>query len=358
MANPPKNSFVAYTRKVYNPLGFSKGYNFALWFVFCGALFAFSLARLPYLNFWGIFCNPNRKGPNAAMPGECFYFTQPGRYHVGIIIHLATVLPGSLLAVVQFVPVIRRKFILLHRINGYVVVVLGLLGAASALVIAPQSAGGGLDVHTLVGLLSILFVGSLIMGFINIKRLQLEEHRAWMIRAWALAASIITTRLILFIIAIIITYMSNYYLAQPCDKINFTLKGKDATLALYPECAPFFSGENPDQHAVVKAKYGGNIMEIGTALNLSFGPAAWLALFIHAFAAELYLRLTPAESDRLRNISYKRQLDAGMKNPGSAGLTIDRFGDANKWTPDLVADKKVKDSSEPTEAPILCHNGL
>lgn len=61
-------------------------------------------------------------------------------------------------------------------------------------------------------------------------------------------------------------------------------------MALYPQCATFFSGENLDQHAVVKANYfGGKLMEIATALNISFGPAAWMALAIHAFAAELYV---------------------------------------------------------------------
>ena len=33
------------------------------------------------------------------------------------------------------------------------------------------------------GVLSITFLGSLLMSYINIKRLQIEEHRAWMLRA-------------------------------------------------------------------------------------------------------------------------------------------------------------------------------
>lgn len=42
---PPRNGFNAAMRKVYNPLGFSKAYNFILWFIFAGALFGFSLSR-------------------------------------------------------------------------------------------------------------------------------------------------------------------------------------------------------------------------------------------------------------------------------------------------------------------------
>jgi hypothetical protein len=46
------------------------------------------------------------------------------------------------------------------------------------------------------------------------------------------------------------------------------------------------------------------------------------------------LHLTPREAERLRNVSYQRQLEAGMRNPGSAGITSDRLGDADKWMPD------------------------
>jgi hypothetical protein len=43
------------------------------------------------------------------------------------------------------------------------------------------------------------------------------------------------------------------------------------------------------------------------------------------------LKFTPRETQRLRQVSYEKQLEAGMKNPGSAGLTVERFGDADPW---------------------------
>jgi len=52
--------------KVHEFMGFKKGYNFFLWFVFAGALFGFSLARLQYLDLDGGFA----KG---ASPGEWFW---------------------------------------------------------------------------------------------------------------------------------------------------------------------------------------------------------------------------------------------------------------------------------------------
>jgi hypothetical protein len=39
-----------------------------------------------------------------------------------------------------------------------------------------------------------------------------------------------------------------------------------------------------------------------------------------AFANGRQLHLTPKESERLRQVSYQRQLEAGFKNSGHAGL--------------------------------------
>lgn len=64
---------------------------------------------------------------------------------------------------------------------------------------------------------------------------------------------------------------------------------------------------------------------------MSFGMALWVALWLHAVGIEVYLHLTPREAERLRKVSYQRQLEAGLKNPGSAGLTSDKLGDAVTW---------------------------
>ena len=61
--------------------------------------------------------------------------------------------------------------------------------------------------------------------------------------------------------------------------------------------------------------------------------SGWIAFWLHAVGIEIYLKLTPSESERLRVVSYERQLERGFSHPGSAGLTVDRLGDAGKWTP-------------------------
>jgi hypothetical protein len=183
---PPSNGFVRAARKVYNPVGFTKGYNFVLWFIFAGALLGFSLARMPYLNFYGTFCPTDGSGSSdsGGAPGECWHYMTKRHEEIGIIMHLVTIIPASFLAVFQFVPVIRHKVLLFHRINGYVVILLALVSTVGALMIARHAFGGGMETQIAVGLMSILFVGSLVMSYINVKRLQIEEHRAWMLRAW------------------------------------------------------------------------------------------------------------------------------------------------------------------------------
>ena len=74
-----------------------------------------------------------------------------------------------------------------------------------------------------------------------------------------------------------------------------------------------------------------NSVTVSTALGLGFGTAGWLALFLHAAGVEIYLKLTPREGERLRRVSYERQMERGMKDAGSAGLVVEKFGDAEPW---------------------------
>lgn len=55
------------------------------------------------------------------------------------------------------------------------------------------------------------------------------------------------------------------------------------------------------------------------------------------------LRLTPKESNRLRQVSYERQLERGMSRPGYAGLVPERFGDAEPFQPASRKEEMVKE---------------
>lgn len=88
--------------------GFSALKNILLWFVFAGALIGFCLARIAYLDVDGVY-------QHNAGPGECFYFRQP-LYKAGLKAHLAAAIPMGLLVVSQFLPAIRHRWIIVHRI--------------------------------------------------------------------------------------------------------------------------------------------------------------------------------------------------------------------------------------------------
>lgn len=97
-----------------------------------------------------------------------------------MMIHLFCILPATLLVCFQFVPVIRHRIRLFHRVNGYIVVVLSLTSSAGTLIVARHAFGGDFTTKTYVGTLVILTTLGYVMAWCNIKLLQIDQHRAWM----------------------------------------------------------------------------------------------------------------------------------------------------------------------------------
>ena len=290
----------------------------------------FSLARISFLNVGGDAASSYK---NTSASGEWFHY-RSGHGRVGITLHLVTCLPAGLLLVLQFIPAIRHHFLIFHRINGYIVIFLTLLTTAGALMIARTAFGGGLDIQSAVGTLALMVVVSISLAYYNIKRYQIDQHRAWMLRTMFYMGVIITERIIMVIAAAIITKTGGYWQVSSCDKLVFINDGNTKAIEdRYPQCANRGPGENP-RVAVLADMTGGLDEGIASSLGLSFGMASWIAIFLHVVGVEIYLNLTTAEGERLRNVSYQKQLEAGLRHPGSAGLTTDRLGDVPKWRPE------------------------
>jgi uncharacterized membrane protein len=304
-------------------------------------MLGFTFARLPYLNVGG---SAPSSYKSSATAGEWFH-VRDGYRRIGFTLHIATCLPLGFLMVWQFVPVIRHKFLIFHRINGYVIILLILLTNAGALMIARFAFGGTLDIQGAVGLLAILTIVSAFMAYYNVKRLQIDQHRAWMLRSMFYLGTIITTRLIMILSAKVISMVGSYYALQSCDQIA---AGYDTKMVYYRKKYPQCANATGSTLIPIQASFNGE-ENAQAALGLSFGMALWLAIFIHLVGVELYLGLTPAEGERLRNVSYERQLEAGFENPGSAGLTSDTWGDAVKWQPKSRRAESLP-KSEATEA--------
>ncbi|OAP58483.1 hypothetical protein AYL99_07573 [Fonsecaea erecta] len=333
--------WLKFARRIYHPFGFKRGYNFILFVILVGALMGFVLARLQYLNIDGIFLK-------STIPGDAIHY-QSGYKRVGIILHLACILPAGFLVCFQFVPAIRHKFVLFHRLNGYTVVLLLLTGTAGAFMVIPIAGGGSPSTQAGLGLLGTMTTVSVVLAYVNIKRLQIDQHRAWMIRTWVYAASIVSVRLVQMAANTFIAQhqQGHWFDVQTCGDIwkQYTLYGAppgpgNPTPYLYPEC----TAPNSSAPVVIKANVHGPGPEFVTAsFHLTFGMSVWLCLAVHAIGVETYLKLTPAEGERLRLVSYERQVEAGFKHPGRAGLTVDRFGDV--LARDAIGQAKASQSS-------------
>jgi len=299
-------------------------------------MLGFCLAKLPSLdvaNQWS----------KAAAPGQWYWF-QHGIYRIGITLHLLTVIPAGILMVWQFVPAIRHRAILFHRINGYSVIVLLLLSNTGALMIVRRAFGGDLSTQGAVGVLVIATTAGLFMAYYNIKKLQIEQHRAWMLRTMLYFGTIITTRLIMIISAQILSKIGSYYVTTTCGEL-LSMRSADYVGTKYPACLGANATTLEEQLVPVLVFFGSNIEEIGASLKAPFGMSLWIAIFLHGVGVEIYLALTPREAQRLRQVSYERQLEAGYPNPGSAGLVIENFGDADQWCAANVRQKEQPDVS-------------
>jgi uncharacterized membrane protein len=136
-----------------------------------------------YLDFNGHLC-PGKNGSGGAAPGECYYYENFSQYKIGILLHLAGVLPASVLAVIQFTPFVRYRWITIHRIFGYAAVLLYVVSFVGVLMIARRAFGGGIEVQAWCGFVGIGTIICFALSLYNIKRLQIEQHRAWMLRGW------------------------------------------------------------------------------------------------------------------------------------------------------------------------------
>ncbi|KAK1235623.1 hypothetical protein PQX77_001142 [Marasmius sp. AFHP31] len=301
--------------RLFQALGFKKGYNFVLWFICGGALLGFVLSRFMYLH-------PPTMLDEVA-PGEAFWL-RSGIYKAAMLGHLGAVLPAGLLAVFQFVPIIRYKAIIVHRIAGYISLLGLFVGTAFAFILMRRSFGGDISTQFAVVALGAASLSSATVAWFNIKKLQIDQHRKWMLRTWSYASCIITLRIVQIISAQVVSAVGQYYTVWSCAEVLDTIHNNSTMLEeLYPAC---LSGPLDITHVAVQAVWTIGV-NIGSTLRICFGPAAWMAFFLHAVGVEIYIHLTPGETARLRKVSYQKQLERGMVRPGSMGTVGDRLGD-------------------------------
>lgn len=114
---------------------------------------------------------------------------------------LAHIVPGFIFMTIgplQFVAAIRNRFLRFHRACGYVYLAASLVGVTSALLFLPWlPVFGGFTVKAAVTMGALLFLLSIVMGYVRIRQRQIQKHREWMIRGFAIGLGISTFRVLI-----------------------------------------------------------------------------------------------------------------------------------------------------------------
>jgi len=182
-------------------LGFRDKYSLLNCFIWGGALVGYCLARSPTMN--------PAKIANLLVPGEWFWFAHPV-YKINLFIHIYLTTIGGIGAVLQFLPAIRRRNVIIHRLNGYGVLFCLIVGNICGAIVGRRSFGGELNVQSAYYILGIMVVYAGLMGAYNVKK-DTRRHRKWMLRMVVYFATIVTARLILLAAAQIVTVIGTYF---------------------------------------------------------------------------------------------------------------------------------------------------
>lgn len=104
---------------------------------------------------------------------------------VPLVAHIVTVTVYALLGAFQFAPGLRARRRRWHRVAGRLLVLCGLVGAASGLWLTLADDAGPLTAFRLV--FGTAWAVFLVLGFAAIRSRDAVRHRHWMIRAHAVA---------------------------------------------------------------------------------------------------------------------------------------------------------------------------
>ena len=135
------------------------------------------------------------------------------------------VIPGAIylvLAPFQFSATLRKRSLNTQRFVGRVLSAIGLVVGATALFLGLIVPYSGVSEQLVIGFFGVLFLFSIVRGFLYIRSKEIALHREWMMRAFAIGLSIATMRLI-FIPALIIVGNPTRQETEMLSIIAFTI---------------------------------------------------------------------------------------------------------------------------------------
>ena len=133
-----------------------------------------------------------------------------------VMLHVIAAAVYSILGVFQFVPGFRKRKPGWHRAAGRVLVVCGLVVGGSALwmTLFMRPAGSGALLFAFRLVFGVLMVVSVVRGYTTIRRGRVSQHRAWMMRAYAIGLGAGTQ---------VLTQFAGEMLALPATEVNRAL---------------------------------------------------------------------------------------------------------------------------------------
>jgi len=230
------------------------------------------------------------------VPGEWFWYQQ-SLYKPCIFIHIYLSIFSGIFAVFQFIPAIRRRAMILHRINGYLVLILLIPSTVGGAVVARRAFGGELNVQSGFYTVTLLIILCASFGITNVKHTR--KHRKWMLRTVSYAATPITARLTVIAARKIISDIGTYYAVWRCDEISSVLGSREITNQLYPQCAEA-------THTLIRATVKGGDLGFASSVRVTYGMGLWLAIVIHTIGVELYIRQTEHANQFRRGFVLER----------------------------------------------------
>ncbi|HHG84592.1 MAG TPA: DUF2306 domain-containing protein [Bacteroidetes bacterium] len=116
-------------------------------------------------------------------------------WRTAFYIHISGGLLALLTGPFQFIKKFRTKYMKFHRILGkvYLAAIL-FLGAPAGLFMGFYAEGGLISVIGFM-LMGLLWIGSTYFAYEAIRKREIEAHRAWMVRSFALTFAAVTLRL-------------------------------------------------------------------------------------------------------------------------------------------------------------------
>lgn len=143
------------------------------------------------------------------------YFPQQRAVYIahtfGIISHIVGAMLATIIGAFQFLPALRRgRFLEVHRWLGRLYLGGVLVGGLSGLYMA-FLAYGGLVAKLGFATLALLWLFSAVMAYQHIRHKEIQQHKEWMIRNYALTFGAVTLRLWLGVFQVVgLEFLTSY----------------------------------------------------------------------------------------------------------------------------------------------------